>query len=186
MSGTKEDGTPESSAGDEKFYVEKLVGKRILKSGKVEYQVKWWGWSSKSNTFESREVLMEDCPNLVRDFENSRKRKRVGEQSDHAQRSAAVALEDAEDEGQRQADSSEAMDDDDGNDEMVQDPGNENSGSGDGIEILENNQTPKRQAPLEPEMTKMKKTTTNGVRYIYFLIVRKQKSVYLYSLFLAH
>lgn len=167
MSGTKEDGTPESSAGDEKFYVEKLVGKRILKSGKVEYRVKWWGWSSKSNTFESREVLMEDCPNLVRDFENSRKRKREGKQSEHAQCSAAVALEDAEDEGQRQADSSEAMDDDDGNDEMVQDPGNENSGSRDGIEILENNQTPKRQAPLEPEMTKMKKTTTNGVRYIF-------------------
>ena len=61
------------SVGDEaanqaKYEVEAIVGKGLLKGGKVGYCVKWKGWDEKSNTYEPLSHLAEvTC--LIKAFE---------------------------------------------------------------------------------------------------------------------
>jgi hypothetical protein len=65
------------SVGDEaanqaKYEVEAIVGKGLLKGGKVGYCVKWKGWDEKSNTYEPLSHLAEvTC--LIKAFEKKEK-----------------------------------------------------------------------------------------------------------------
>ena len=47
-----------SDLSENEFEVEKILNKRIRKNGKIEYHIKWRGYSHKENSWEPKENIM--------------------------------------------------------------------------------------------------------------------------------
>ncbi|KAI0979327.1 hypothetical protein GJ496_002551 [Pomphorhynchus laevis] len=64
----------EHNLSEEEYIVERIAGKRARK-GKIEYLLKWKGYSDSENTWEPEENL--ECPELIEQFEKDQQQQSI-------------------------------------------------------------------------------------------------------------
>ncbi|XP_059618410.1 chromobox protein homolog 1-like isoform X2 [Phlebotomus argentipes] len=69
MGKKKQDNSSSDSEGENEYQVESIIDRRV-KKGRVEYYIKWEGYSAEDNTWEPIDNL--DCQELIEEFEASR------------------------------------------------------------------------------------------------------------------
>jgi hypothetical protein len=79
-----------SSSDEREFNVEAIVDCRVLK-GRVQYLVKWEGYSSASNTWEDEDAC-EHCHDLIAKFHEEQYRRQEAEKAHREQHFRPIAI----------------------------------------------------------------------------------------------